>query len=196
MTAHLVSSHDDAITLGILAGGRATRLGGRDKAWMTRDGHPMVLALAQRLAPEVDATIVSANRNAERYLSHGLRAIHDRLAGIGPLGGIDALATACQTPWLLTVPVDVVDVNDCLVRSLLAAGAQGAWAEDDNGPQPLVALWPARALREAVAAAMASDEHAVHALQSRMGMTPVRFAGVCFGNLNTPDDLAAAGVAP
>jgi molybdopterin-guanine dinucleotide biosynthesis protein A len=196
MTAHLVSSHDDAITLGILAGGRATRLGGRDKAWMTRDGHPMVLALAQRLAPEVDATIVSANRNAERYLSHGLRAIHDRLAGIGPLGGIDALATACQTPWLLTVPVDVVDVNDCLVRSLLAAGAQGAWAEDDNGPQPLVALWHAKALREAVATAVTSDDHAVHALQSRMGMTPVRFAGVCFGNLNTPDDLAAAGVAP
>ena len=195
MTAHLVSSHDDPITLGILAGGRATRLGGRDKAWMTRGGNPLVLALAERLAPEVDATIVSANRNAERYLSHGLRAIHDRVAGIGPLGGIDALAAACQTPWLLTVPVDVVDVNDCLVRSLLAAGAQGAWAEDDNGPQPLVALWRTMALREAAATAMASDDHAVHALQSRMGMMPVRFAGVCFGNLNTPDDLAAAGVA-
>ncbi|WP_417473713.1 molybdenum cofactor guanylyltransferase [Luteimonas mephitis] len=196
MTAHLVPPHDDAITLGILAGGRATRLGGRDKAWMTHGGNPLVLALAGRLAPEVDATIVSANRNAERYLSHGLRAIHDRAAGVGPLGGIDALAAACQTPWLLTVPVDVVDVNDCLVRSLLAAGAQGAWAEDDNGPQPLVALWRTAALREAAAIALASGDHAVHALQSRMGMVRVRFDGVCFGNLNTPDDLAAASVVP
>jgi molybdopterin-guanine dinucleotide biosynthesis protein A len=195
MTAHLVPLHDAAITLGILAGGQATRLGGRDKAWMELGGSPLVLSLAERLAPEVDAIIITANRNAERYLSHGLRAIHDRVAGIGPLGGIDALAAACQTPWLLTVPVDVVDVNDCLVRSLLAAGAQGAWAEDDNGPQPLVALWRTAALREAAASALASGDRAVHALQARMGMARVRFAGVRFGNLNTPDDLAAAGVA-
>src|SRR3546814_4268905 len=75
-----------------------TRLGGRDKAWLERAGKPLVLALARRLAPEVVATLVSANRNADLYRSHGLRAIHDRIADIGPLGGIEALAAACQTP--------------------------------------------------------------------------------------------------
>lgn len=195
MTTHLVPSPDDGITLGILAGGRATRLGGRDKAWLERDGTPLVQDLARRLAPEVEAMFVSANRNAERYLSHGLRAIHDRTAGIGPLGGLDALAAECQSEWLLTLPVDVVSVNDCLVRSLLAAGERGAWAEDDDGPQPLVALWRTGRLREAVAAAIASGDHAVHALQARLGMERVRFDGVRFGNLNTPADLAAAGIA-
>src|SRR3546814_19207470 len=97
-----------------------TRLGGRDKAWLERAGKPLVLALARRLAPEVVATLVSANRNADHYLSHGLRAIHDRIADIGPLGGHEALADACPPPWLLTGPVDVVAVNDCLVRSLPA----------------------------------------------------------------------------
>src|SRR5690606_11112059 len=58
---------DNAVTLGILAGGRAPRLGGRDKAWLERAGQPLVLALARRLAPEVDATFVSANRDVERY---------------------------------------------------------------------------------------------------------------------------------
>ena len=48
-------------TLGILAGGRATRLGGRDKAWLERDGIPLVLALSRRLAPETVETVVSAN---------------------------------------------------------------------------------------------------------------------------------------
>src|SRR3546814_17990609 len=102
MTAQFAPAPHDAITLGILAGGRATRLGGRDKAWLERAGKPLVLALARRLAPEVVATLVSANRHADHYLSHGLRAIHDRIAAIGPLGGIPALAAACQTPWLLT----------------------------------------------------------------------------------------------
>jgi molybdopterin-guanine dinucleotide biosynthesis protein A len=182
-------------TLGILAGGRATRLGGRDKAWLERDGIPLVLALSRRLAPETLETMVSANATPGRYAAHGLRAIPDRVAGIGPLGGLDALAAACTTPWLLTVPVDVVSVNDCLLRSLRAAGARGAWAEDDDGPQPLVALWHVDALRDALVPALASGDHAVHALQSRLGMACVRFAGVRFGNLNTPGDLAAAGVA-
>src|SRR5690606_6220380 len=36
MITHPVSDAPEGVTLGILAGGRATRLGGRDKAWMER----------------------------------------------------------------------------------------------------------------------------------------------------------------
>jgi molybdopterin-guanine dinucleotide biosynthesis protein A len=72
------------------------------------------------------------------------QAVVDRdPAGIGPLGGLEALASACATPWLLTVPVDVVDTNDCLLRTLASAGGEGAVAEDDDGLQPLVALYRA-----------------------------------------------------
>jgi molybdopterin-guanine dinucleotide biosynthesis protein A len=35
----------------------------------------------------------------------------------------------------------------------------------------------------------------MQALQARMGMACVRFTGVRFGNLNTPADLMAAGIA-
>jgi molybdopterin-guanine dinucleotide biosynthesis protein A len=195
MTARPVPAADEGVTLGILAGGGATRLDGRDKAWLERDGTALVVALARRLHPEVDATIASANRNPERYLSHGLRAVHDRVGGVGPLGGLDALAAACQTPWLLTIPVDVVSVNDGLLRSLRAAGPHGAWAEDEDGPQPLVALWRTATLRSATEAAIDSGDHAVHALQAQLGMARVRLPGVRFGNLNTPADLAAAGIA-
>lgn len=184
-------------TLGILAGGRATRLGGRDKAWLERDGTPQVLALAQDFAAATDAVLVSANGDAGRYAAHGLRAIPDRVAGIGPLGGLDALASACATPWLFTLPVDAVSIDAGVLRALRAAcndAIDGAWAEDDDGPQPLVALWRVAALRDALAPALASGEHAVHALQSRLGMARVRCHGLCFGNLNTPADLVAAGI--
>jgi molybdopterin-guanine dinucleotide biosynthesis protein A len=183
-------------TLGILAGGRASRLGGRDKAWLERDGVPLVLALARRFATETDAVVVSANADPGRYVAHGLQVVGDRLAGIGPLGGLDALAAACTTPWLLTLPVDLLALDDRVLRELRAAGDAGAWAEDDDGPQPLVALWPGRRLRAALAPALASGDHAVHALQSRLRMPRVRFEGARFGNLNTPGDLAAAGIAP
>ena len=182
-------------TLGILAGGRATRLGGVDKAWLQRDGVPQVVRLARRFAAEVEATLVSANRNLERHAEHGLAAVADKVQEAGPIGGLDALAQACRTTWLLTVPVDLVGVNECLLQTLRAhAEEQGAFALDDDGPQPLVALWRVASLPSAVSSAMAAGDGSVQGLQQRLGMHPVRFAGVRFGNLNTPADLLAAGL--
>lgn len=186
-------------TLGILAGGRATRLGGLDKAWLQRNGQPQVLRWRDRFADEVAATLVSANRNLPRYQAAGLIAVADAVPtqDIGPLAGLAALTTACRTPWLLTLPVDLFDVNDCLLPTLIAGcGPDGATACDDDGVQPLVALWRVAALGPVIAAALASNEVAVHALQRRLEMPVVRLPGVRFGNLNTVDDLVAAGIAP
>jgi molybdopterin-guanine dinucleotide biosynthesis protein A len=182
------------ITLGIIAGGRASRLGGIDKAWMQRDGQPQVLRLASRFGPKVDALLVSANRDLPRYAQADMCAVSDRHADIGPLGGLDALANACNTPWLLTLPVDIVDANDCLLDTLLAAGGQGAWVEDDAGLQPLVALWNRDALRAALKESIETRDYAVQGLQRRIGMQRVRLQGVRLGNLNTFEDLDAAGV--
>ncbi|MBU8974610.1 MULTISPECIES: NTP transferase domain-containing protein [unclassified Lysobacter] len=183
------------ITLGLLAGGRATRLGGIDKAWLERDGVPQVVRWQRRFAHETAALLVSANRDLHRYEAATLRAVTDRTGrDIGPLAGLDALAAACETPWLLTLPVDLVGVNECLLPTLIAAAHElGAFAVDDDGPQPLVALWRVDALRRAMPDALAGNG-AVHALQRDLGMASVRLQGVRFGNLNTPDDLAAAGV--
>jgi molybdopterin-guanine dinucleotide biosynthesis protein A len=184
------------ITLGILAGGRATRLSGRDKAWLPMAGIPQVLRWQRRFAAETGDLLVSANRDPARYSEQGLRVVADRMPDCGPLSGLDALAQACTTPWLLTLPVDLVGVNECLLPTLFAgAAANGACAQDDDGPQPLVALWRTTALRDAAARALDAGDQAVHALQARLGMAVVRFAGVRFGNLNTPDDLRAAGIA-
>lgn len=183
------------VTLGILAGGRATRLGGLDKAWLERDGLPQVLRWSRRFAPEVGAVLVSANRDLERYTTAGLAAVPDRHAGrAGPLAGLDALAANCTTPWLLTLPVDLFGVNDCLLPTLVAERTPaGAFAQDEDGPQPLVALWEVAALRAGLRAL--DGDNAVHALQARLGLRRVVFKGVRFGNLNTPADLLAAGIA-
>ena len=183
------------ITLGILAGGRASRLCGLDKAWLERDGVPQILRIARRFDAQVAMVIVSANRDLSRYAEHGLTTVADALPDAGPIGGLDALARTSNTPWLLTLPVDVIGVNEPLLQILAAeATGTGTFAVDDDGLQPLIALWRVDALREAVTAAIASRDFAIHALQGRLSMAQVRFAGVRFGNLNTPADLIAAGI--
>ena len=183
------------ITLGIFAGGSATRLDGLDKAWLERDGVPQVLRIARRFDSQVATVIASANRNLSRYIDHGIAPLTDRQAGVGPMAGLDAMSRACRTKWLLTVPVDVFGVNECLLQTLASeASTTGAFSVDDDGPQPLVALWRMEALREVIASAIASRDLAIHALQKQLKMTRVHFVGVRFGNLNTPADLIAAGM--
>jgi molybdopterin-guanine dinucleotide biosynthesis protein A len=186
----------EEVSLGILAGGRASRLGGRDKAWIERDGVPQVLRIAHRFSDECGAVLVSANRDLPRHARHGLQALMDRRPDLGPLGGLDALAAACTTPWLFTLPVDIIDADITLPRMLAQAGGQGAVARDDDGLQPLVALYRLDALRAALASALADGEYSVRAMQSALALPVVAFAGLRFGNINTPDDLAAAGCAP
>lgn len=184
-----------AATLGILAGGRATRLGGLDKAWLERDGKPQVLRIAQRFGARVDRVLVSANAHHQRYRQHGLTVIADSVEDVGPIGGLKGLMAACETPWLLTIPVDVVDVSDCLLPTLLAhANAHGAYAVDDDGVQPLVALWRVDVAKDAIDEAIARRRYGVHPLLESLQMSPVRLHGVRFGNINTLADLAAAHV--
>ncbi len=194
------------VTLGILAGGRAQRLGGRDKAWLQqRDGTPLVQGLAQALALSLAAVLVSANRALPRYAAAGLRAVPDRVLAppgaersLGPMAGLDALAAACATPWLLTLPVDLCRLPPALLVMLIAASGAGAgaYAEDDDGVQPLVALYRVDALRPALATALATAHYAPSILQQQLAMVRVRLPGVTLGNLNTPQDLRAAGILP
>lgn len=185
------------LTLGLIAGGRASRLGGLDKAWLLRGGVPQVLRWTRRFPGEHGPVLVSANRDRERYAAHDLAVVGDRHPDLGPIGGLDALAQACATPWLLTLPVDLVGVNDCLVRTLVSKrDADGAFARDDDGVQPLVALWRVEALRTVCSESISCGETAIHRLQAKLRMAEAAFAGFRFGNLNTPDDLRAAGIDP
>lgn len=186
----------DALTLGLLAGGRASRLGGRDKAWLERDGQPQVMRLQHAFAPRVARVLVSANAALDRYAALGLATVQDRIPDAGPISGLDALVAATTTPWLLTLPVDLVHVDTRLLPMLaLLTGDTGAYAIDDDGVQPLVALWPVARARPVIDAAFARGDYAIRGLQQGLGMQAVRLDGVRFGNLNTPDDLIDAGIA-
>lgn len=182
-------------TLGILAGGLATRLGGADKAWLRRDGVPQVLRCQHAYGNLTCATLVSANRGFERYLEHGLRVVCDAGAsGRGPISGMRALAEACDSEWLLTLPADLVEFDPRVaVRMMDEAADDGAFAADADGVQPLVALWSTPSLRSRLQV-RPEPTGAIHLLQTGLAMRRVEFPQMRFGNLNTPDDLRVAGI--
>ena len=117
------------ITGCVLAGGQGSRMGGVDKGLQSFNGMALAEHGLQRLAPQVDRLLINANRNPQAYAAlaekYGARVVADAQSDYpGPLAGFLAGLSACQTPWLLTVPCDTPLFPRDLAQRLLAAAEQ------------------------------------------------------------------------
>jgi molybdenum cofactor guanylyltransferase len=187
-----------ALTVAILAGGAASRLGGRDKGVEPLAGKPMIEWVVDALARSVGAPfelIVIANRHLDEYARFG-RVCTDAQAGFhGPLAGVASALAAAVTPRVLTVPVDCpdppADLAARLAQALDANDASAAVAHDGERRQPLFAAY--RAELAGAAAAGASAGQGVWEWQESIGAVEVDFADRRrqFHNLNTPEEFAA-----
>jgi molybdopterin-guanine dinucleotide biosynthesis protein A len=117
----------------VLAGGRGMRMGGVDKGLQLHASLPLALHALQRLAPQVGATMVNANRHLEQYARFGAPVWPDALPDYaGPLAGFITALHHCDTPFLVTVPCDTpmfpTDLVARLAGSLLETGSDIAMA--------------------------------------------------------------------
>jgi molybdenum cofactor guanylyltransferase len=179
------------LTGAILAGGRGSRVDGRDKGLIVVGGEPLIARVCSRVRPQVAALLICANRNADRYAAFG-PVVEDREPGFaGPLAGIASALAACATPWLLTVPVDCPEPpRDLGSRLLLGAGnAVAAAARIDGRREPLFAIYR-RDLAPAAVAACRLDRP-VWRWQDEIGATEVDFSDRAnqMINLNSADDI-------
>jgi len=109
----------------VLAGGRGSRMGGVDKGLQPYRGQPLVQHALQRLAPQVGALMINANRNLDTYAALGVPVWPDALADYpGPLAGLAAGLAHCRTPYLVSVPCDSPQFPADLVARLAATLAE------------------------------------------------------------------------
>ena len=189
----------------ILAGGRATRMGGGDKGLRMLGGQSLMDRVIARLAPQCGAMALNANGDPARFGDLGLPVLSDSLPDHpGPLAGVLAgLDWAAQmgVPAIVTAAADTPFFpNDLVARLQAAAGPSGlalAASPDDTGRmqrQPTFGLWPVD-LRDELRAALLgglrkivlwTDQH--HAGTAEFSPQPYD----PFFNINRPEDIAAA----
>ena len=105
----------------ILAGGQGQRLGGIDKGLLPYHNSTLIECVLAAIAPQVDHTIISCNRNVKQYQQTGYPTVQDRLAGYqGPLAGIAAALDSQPCETAITVPCDNPQPPDNLVSMLSA----------------------------------------------------------------------------
>jgi len=180
----------------ILAGGRGSRLGGKDKGWIMWQGLPMIehaLACLVKQTHPPARIMISANRNVDAYQQTGHPVVTDeRRDFMGPLAGIEAGLMRCKKNNLLVIPCDTprlpFDLYERLEQALAENAAAGAaYALTSEGAQPLCCL-----LRPTAAGPLGKQLDAGHGavldrLNSIAAMAVMFENAELFANFNHPE---------
>ncbi|MCU1383557.1 MAG: Molybdopterin-guanine dinucleotide biosynthesis protein [Acidobacteria bacterium] len=178
----------------ILAGGQATRFGGRDKSALLVDGRAILDRQIAALSPLTEDLMIvgGAQRSAPRVIA-------DIVAGCGPLGGLHAALTAARGDALFLVACDMPYVTTAFVEYLLslAGSADAVVPRSERGYHPLCAVYT-RACLEPAAARLADRRLKMRELVDDVRTRVVSAEDIrrfgdpdrLLANVNTPADFA------
>ena len=174
----------------ILAGGQATRFGGRDKSALLVDGRAILDHQIAALAPAVDDVVIVGGARA---------TVHDIVPGCGPLGGLHTALTAARGDAVLLVACDMPYLSTPFLAYLLSLAAEAdiVVPQTERGYHPLCAVYT-RACLEPAAARLADRRLRMRELVDSMRTRVVPIDEIrqfgdpdrLLANVNTPADYA------
>lgn len=184
------------VTCTILAGGKGSRMGGRDKGLVELAGRPMIEHVIERVEPQVGGIVINANRGLDEYRRYGFPLISDVQDGFqGPLAGMAAALRRCGTDWVMTVPCDSpllpLDLAARLHRAVETHAADVAVADDGERLHPVFCLLSPRVAGD-LESFLAQGQRKIDRWFERVSVVRADFSdeAECFSNVNTGGDLA------
>ena len=185
----------------IVAGGRASRMGGRDKAFAAVGGEPIAVRTVRLFHTLFPQVVVATNR-PERFRGLAVDTVADRYPGSGPLAGIHAAMLATRHPHVFVAACDMPGLDARVIRFLLAriGSADAIVPRWEGDVEPLHAVYATRCVA-AMDASLRAGRHAMRDLLGRLQvdyvdereLREVGGAAASLTNVNTPEELAAVG---
>ncbi len=195
---HQVKIMNENITAIILAGGQGSRIEGQDKGWLECAGIPLIEHTLKLIKPQVSKILISANRNLDKYRKFEYPVISDELEYFqGPLAGIHACLSHCQTDYAITCPCDspLLVANYATLFNAVAhdIGQKLVVAKSKFGIEPMFMLVPLL-LKNNLKEYLDSGERKALNWIERQDHLVVDFSDnprglLMFNNINTREDL-------
>ena len=187
-----------AVTGVLLAGGRASRMGGRDKAFAAVDGEAIAVRTVRLFHTLFPQVLVATNR-PERYGTLDVETVGDTFVDCGPLAGIHAAMRRAVHPWIFVAACDMPGLDADVIRFLLAriGDADAVVPRWEHDIEPLHAVY-ATSLRPKIGAALSAGTRAIRDFLPMIAveyvaeavMRGVAGAEESFRNVNTPEEAA------
>ncbi len=186
------------ITGVVLAGGRATRMGGIDKGLQQLNGKALWRHVADSLETQVTNLVISANCNLDSWQGSGYPIITDSLNDFpGPLAGMLSVMQQIESEWFLFCPCDTPFIPSFLAERLIQQkkSSPAVWVHDGERDHPAIALVNQEVIAE-LEIYLAGGERRVMVFMRKIGGHSVDFSDVksAFINVNTLNDLQSMQV--
>lgn len=92
----------------VLAGGKATRLNGKDKGLVLYKNKPLISYVLKALNHQINDIVISANRHLDDYKQFGFSVISDgNKEYLGPLQGVMSALPLCKNNKVLVTTCDM-----------------------------------------------------------------------------------------
>ena len=191
------------ISVVIQAGGQSSRMG-EDKALKPFMGKPLIQRVFDRLSPIADEIIVTTNRPADHAFLKSARLVTDLKPGRGALGGLYTAVASAAHPFVAVAACDMPFASASFFESahrlLVEEEADVVIAKSDEGYEPFHALYRRETCLPAIEAAIDADLWKVSAWLPQVKvrtLSPDEIkvfdpSGLCFWNVNTPEEFARA----
>lgn len=188
----------------ILAGGRGSRLGFREKALVDINGKPLIAFVIESLEKVVDEIIISVRDEAQGELLNmifpNLRYAYDMYENTGPLAGILSGLTICKDEYCFIAACDMPFINEKVVNLLFSKCRDYDAAIPQHGDgflEPLHAVYNRRAMLSETKKSFENRETTILAPISRLNVNYVPFEEISkidpdlttFMNINTFEDI-------
>lgn len=202
-------TNQSGIVGAILAGGRSSRMGGNEKAFLELAGQPLIQIALERLRPQAETVIVNANGDPARMKILEVPVQKDVFTGFaGPLAGVHAsmhwtkqnrphathiCTIAADTPFFPNDLVVKLEENADTPDTIVLAASNGF-------RHPVFGLWPVSLIKNLEDFLETGETGKVMAFVKQHDWKETNFDDRDidavsidpFFNINTPDELEMA----
>ena len=187
----------------IMAGGKARRMGGLDKALIKLNGKEIISYVIEKISKQTDDIVINTNRDQSNFKKYNLDIVTDTIEGFqGPLAGILSgmewfYNLNKKIEWIVSSPVDSPFLPEDLIEKLFLSVTKNkkliAVAKSHGRIHPVFAIWN-MSLRTSLQEAINNDIKKIDEFTKRFNPEIVEFNSKVdpFFNINTPEDLIMA----
>lgn len=188
----------------ILAGGRGSRMGYKEKALMDFKGKPLIAYVIGILGKVVDNIIISVRDKEQGELLDvhvpGYRFAYDKYTNAGPISGMLSGLSLCQDEYCFAAACDMPFINGDVVKMLFKKSECHDAAiprHDDGFLEPLHAVYRCEPMIREIKKAIDVNETILLAPISRLDANYVGMGEIkkidpmlrTFMNINTYEDM-------
>lgn len=177
-----------------MAGGKSTRMGGRNKALLRLEGRTFLEQIALQLC-HFDELLLSVD-DAAPFMNCGMKIVRDIYRGYGAMSGLHSALRQCTSDAMFVVPCDMPlfkkELADYVLEFVNGEADAYIVTTSDGRPVPLCGIYT-KSCAAKMQRQIAKGDYSVEGLLETLVVRKVPLAYTYFGDeivytVNTPDE--------